>query len=376
MSLKVGSLLGIPVKLHYTLILAFLLIAWSLAVGFMPAEYPGLTNSQYWIIGIIGAVGLFISVLIHELTHSYVAQRNGIPVRSIMLFIFGGVSQTEVEAEDPGVEFKMALVGPASSILIGVLIGATWLFLDGFQFSPLILAPLRYWSYINLLLGGFNLLPAFPLDGGRVLRASLWGWKYSLIDATEIATKVGTGFAYLFMLGGFAIIFYGSLTSGLWLLFIGWFLKNGAESSLRQTRISEALSGVKVKDIMTRDVRTVTPDLSLQDLMEEYFSKYKHGGYPVARGSEVLGLVTLEDVRKVSSRNRSKTTVSEIMTSCEELLCLNPNERALDAFTKMSRGEVGRLPVREYEKLVGIVTRSDLLHSIKVRTELSEPLPE
>lgn len=371
LSLKIGSLLGIPVKLHYTLILAFLLVAWSLAESFMPSEYPGLSLTQYWVIGVIGAVGLFVSVLVHELAHSYIAKKNGLPVRRIMLFIFGGVSETEGEAEDPGLEFKMAIVGPSASILIGGVVGAIWYVMNGLEFDAVILAPLEYWSYINLLLGGFNLLPAFPLDGGRVLRAALWRWKYNLMDATKIATKVGTGFAYLFMLGGFAVIFFGPITSGFWFVLIGWFLKNGAESSLRQTKISRALSGVEVEDIMTREVRTVEPDLSLQDLVEGYFSKYKHGGYPVTKGSDLLGLVTIEDVRQIPSEKWSDTRTADVMTPCEQLICLTPHERAIDAFMKMSREKIGRLPVREKEKLVGIVTRSDILHSIRVRTELS-----
>ncbi|MFW6117579.1 MAG: site-2 protease family protein [Thermoproteota archaeon] len=371
MSLKIGSLLGIPVKIHYTLILAFLLISWSLAESYMPAEYPELPVTQYWIIGVIGAIGLFVSVLVHELSHSYVAQKNGLPVRRIMLFIFGGVSETEGEAEDPGLEFKMAIVGPASSILIGIVTGVIWYALISLQSHPVVLAPLEYWSYINLLLGGFNLLPAFPLDGGRVLRATLWKWKYDFMEATKIATKVGIGFSYLFMLGGFAVIFLGSLTTGLWFVFIGWFLKNGAESNLRRTKISNALSGVEVRDIMTREVRTVEPDLSVQDLVEKYFARYKHGGYPVTKGSEVLGLVTVEDVRSVPQEKRRDTTIGEVMTPCEELVCLKPEEQALDAFMKISQKNIGRLPVLEQDKLAGIVTRSDILHSIKIRTEIN-----
>ncbi len=370
MSVKVGSLLGIPVKLHYTLVLAVLLIAWTLAVGFMPFEYPGLSSIEYWVIGIIGAFGLFTSVLIHELAHSYVAEKNGLPVRRIVLFIFGGVSEIEEEAKNPRLEFKIAVVGPASSILIGIVLGLTWYMVVGLGLSPLIVASLEYCSYINLLLGGFNLLPAFPLDGGRVLRAALWKWKNDFMRATKTATNVGVAFSYFFMLGGFAIIFFDSLISGLWFILIGWFLKNGSESSLKQTMVSEALAGVAVSDIMTREVHTVDPDTLLKDLVEDYFSKYKHGGFPVTENSTLLGLVTIEDLRKIPKEKWRETKTADIMTSCEKLICLKPDEMALDAFISMSKQAVGRMPVQANGKLVGIVTRSDILHSIKIRTEL------
>lgn len=370
-SVKIGSLLGIPVKLHYTLVLAVLLIAWTLAEGLMPFEYPGLSTIEYWAIGIIGAVGLFTSVLIHELAHSYVAKKNGLPVNRIVLFIFGGVSEIEEEPKNPGLEFKIAVVGPASSISIGIILGLTWYMVGSLGFNPLVAAPLEYCAYINLLLGSFNLMPAFPLDGGRVLRAALWRWKNDLIGATRIATNVGVVFSYLFMLGGFAVIFFGSLISGLWFILIGWFLKNGAESSLRQTVVSEALAGVAVRDIMTREVRTVEPDVLLTDLVEDYFLKYKHGGFPVTKNSTLLGLVAFEDLRRVPKEKWGETKTADIMTSCEKLICLKQDELALDAFIRMSKQAVGRLPVRENGNLVGIVTRSDILHAIKVKTELS-----
>jgi CBS domain-containing protein len=248
---------------------------------------------------------------------------------------------------------------------------AVWYVSSGFDVSPLIAAPLQYAGYINILLGGFNLLPAFPLDGGRVLRAALWKWKKDLIGATRTATNVGVAFSYLFMLGGLAVIFLGSLVSGLWLIFIGWFLKNGAESSLKQTMVSEALSDVSVRDVMTQEVRAVSPEASVSELVDDYFSKYKHGGFPVTKDSTLLGLVTIEDVRKVSKDKWKDTKTADVMTSCEKLTCVTPNERAIDAFVKLSKQAVGRLPVRENGRLVGIVTRSDILHAIKVRTELA-----
>ena len=366
MSVKIGSLLGIPIRLHYTLVLAVLLIAWTLSVSLSPP----FSSLEAWTIGIVGAIALFTSVLAHELAHSYVAVKNGLPVKRIVLFIFGGVSEIEEEPKSPGVEFKMALVGPASSIIIGVVVMLLWFASTELNLSPLIIAPLQYVGLINLLLGGFNLVPAFPMDGGRVLRAVLWRGKKDLVEATKTATSVGVAFSYLFMLGGFVVIFLGSLISGIWFILIGWFLRNGAESSLRQTIVSEALAGVAVSDIMTQDVHTVEPDIPLKDIVDDYFSKYKHGGFPVAKNSSLLGLVTIEDVRKVPKEKWPEIKVAEVMTPCEKLTCLKAKDSALDAFVRMSKGEIGRLPVREDGKLVGIVSRSDILRAIKVRTEL------
>jgi len=369
LSMKIGSLLGIPVRLHYTLVLAVLLIAWTLAVGYMPAEYPNLSVNEYWVIGVIGAIALFVSVLVHELAHSYVAEKNGLPVKRIVLFIFGGVSEIEEEPKDPVLEFKIAVVGPASSVFIGIVVWLVWYMLSGLGLSPLFMAPLQYIGYINLLLGGFNLLPAFPLDGGRVLRAALWKSKKNLMKATKTATNVGIAFSYSFMLGGLMLLFIGFLINGLWFILIGWFLKNGAESSLRETMISEALAGVSVRDIMTPEVRTVEPDVLVRDLVDNYFSKYKHGGFPVVKDSTLLGLVTIEDIRKVPREKWQETKTADIMTPREKLTCLSPDELALDAFVRMSRRAIGRLPVLENGELVGIVTRSDILHVIRVRTE-------
>ena len=370
MSLKIGRLLGIPVRLHYTLILAVLLISWTLAVGYLPPEYPGLSSATYWLIGVFGAVVLFASVLLHELMHSYVAKRNGLPVRRIVLFIFGGVSEIEEEPKEAGLEFKVAVVGPLTSFMLALVL---WLFQNvarAFGANVVIFAPLEYGTYINVLLGGFNLLPAFPLDGGRILRAGIWRWKKNLVQATRIATRVGVILSYFLIFWGFISIIEGVFIGGLWFILIGWFLKNGADSSYKQTIISEALAGVSVSDIMAREVHTVDPNVSIKDVVETHFTKHKHGGFPVVKDSKLLGLVTLQDLRKISSQKWQEAKVSDVMTPFEKLECVSPQELAVDALMKMSRHDVGRLPVCENEKLVGIVTRSDLLHAIRIRTEL------
>ncbi|MCS7115899.1 MAG: CBS domain-containing protein [Nitrososphaerota archaeon] len=368
MSLRIGKLLGVPVKLHFTLVLAVLLIVWTLAVGYLPSEYPGLSVMTYYLIGVISAFILFTSVLLHELAHSYVAKKNGLPVRRIVLFIFGGVAEIEEEPKEARVEFKMALAGPLTSFAIGLIL---WILHYPLSvFGVVAIASLRYGAYINLLLGAFNLLPAFPLDGGRILRAMIWYRKKDLLQATKIATKFGVFFSYIFIFSGFLFIIGGSFIGGLWFILIGWFLRNGAEASYRQTIVSEALADVLIKDIMTRDVHTVDPDLPIKDIIETHFMKYKHGGFPVVKDSKLIGLITLEDIKKVPREKWQETRVSDVMTHCEKLKCASPNETAADALIKMSKFNIGRLPVQEDGRLVGIITRSDIMYAIRIKTEL------
>lgn len=371
MSLKLGNLVGIPVTLHYTWFIAFLLFSWTLAVAYMPQTYPGLSMPVYWFIGIISTLILFGSVLVHELSHSYLARRSGLPVSSISLFIFGGVSQIVEEPKSPGVEFKVAIVGPLTSFIIALVLALLADVLESAGVGGvMVLAPLTYGSYINLLLGGFNLLPAYPLDGGRVLRAGLWGRMGDVVKATNIATRIGVGFSYLLMLGGFfMLIFGGSLFSGLWLILIGWFLKNGSESSQRQVVVSEALSDYRVRDVMTTRVHSIRPSTSVRGIVDRLF-KYKHGGFPVVEGRKLLGFVTMEDVKRIPKGSWDKITASDIMTAREKLTVADPDDAVFDAMMTMSQQRIGRLPVVEDGKLIGIITRSDLMHVIKMRSEL------
>jgi Zn-dependent protease len=269
MSVRLGRILGIPVRIHYTLWLVFLLIAWSLAYGYMPREYPGLDAVTYWTIGIVSAFLLFLSVLLHELAHSYVARRNGLPIARITLFFFGGVSEMLEEPKNPRLEVKMAAAGPLISFLIAAGFAAGWYLSLAVSGWVALTATLRYAAMINALLGAFNLLPAFPLDGGRVLRGTIWSRSRSLLGATTTATRIGEVFAYAMMFGGFAAIFFGDFVNGVWFLFLGWFLMSGAQTSKNQTVISEALAGLKVSDIMTRDVISVPPEMTIQHLVSE-----------------------------------------------------------------------------------------------------------
>jgi len=369
-SVKVGAVIGIPVYLHYTLVIAFGLVTWTLASRYMPNEYPGYGPQAYWMIGLASAGILFLSVFIHELAHSYVAKNNGLSISKIVLFIFGGVAQMGEESPSANVEFKVSLVGPATSFAIAGLLGLAYWVAKGMGVEAAYYASLEYGALVNLLLGGFNMIPAFPLDGGRVFRAMLWHRWRSLLRATQTASKVGVAFAYLFIFGGLAFLFTGFFLNGIWFVFIGLFLKNGAEASLRQTILTDALSGVIVEDIMTRNVDTIEADTSLTDVVEDYFARYKHGGYPILERGTLVGILTLQDVRKVQREDWGHVRARDVMTPISKVETVNPEETATDALMRLSKRDVGRLPVVQDGKLVGIITRSDLTHLIKVRSEL------
>lgn len=370
MSVRLGKIMGIPVRIHYTLWLVFVLIAWSLAYGYMPHQYPGLSVVTYWAIGIASAVVLFASVLVHELSHSYIAKKNGLPIARITLFFFGGVSEMTEEPQDPGLEVRMAAAGPLMSFLIAGVLGAFW-YLAQFARLPIIItATLGYGALINAILGVFNLLPAFPLDGGRVFRGSLWKHSKNLVEATRTATRVSEALSLLMMLGGFVAIIFGDFVDGIWIVVLGWFIKSGAETSLRQTLLGEALTGVTVGAIMTREVLTVPPDITVQQLVSDYFLVHPHGGYPVVKDGQILGLVTLQCVRAIPKDRRSTETVAQAMVPCERTVMIQPTLSALDAMQRMARQKVGRILVTEGGRLLGIVTRGDLIRTIQTRQEL------
>jgi len=362
--------MGIPVRIHYTLWIIFVLIAWSLARGYMPQQYPGLSTITYWAIGITSAVILFASVLIHELSHSYVAKKNGLPIARITLFFFGGVSEMTEEPQDPGLEVRMAVAGPLMSFLIAGVLGGSW-YLAQFAKAPVaITATLGYGALINAILGVFNLLPAFPLDGGRVFRGSLWKRSNSMIGATRTATRVSEGLSLIMMLGGFVAILYGDLIDGIWIIVLGWFIRSGAETSLRQTLLSETMAGVRVGDVMSRGVSTVPPDITLQQVVSDYFLVNPHGGYPVVKDGQILGLITLQCVRAVPKDRWATETVRGAMIPSERTLIVRPTLSVLDAMHKMAREKVSRILVVDGGQLLGIVTQGDLVKSIRMREEL------
>ena len=366
MSLKVGKISGITIKLHYSWFVIFVLMAWSLASGYLPDGYPGQSTTFYWSVGIMAAATLFLSVLIHEVSHSLVAERYKIHVESITLYFLGGVSETAEEAHTAKEELRMAAAGPAISLALGVVFYLLWL-ASAVALPLAVVAVLQYASYINVLLAAFNMIPAFPMDGGRVLRAIIWGRSKDILPSTRLATVVSKVISYGFIaLGLMDMVFYSGF-DGLWLLIIGFFISSSAEASMNETRISQALAGVRVEDIMSREVHTVEPRISIQDIVNRHFSTYKHHGFPVVSKGELVGIITLEDIRRVPPESWDERRVEDVMKPFKELLASKPGDAALDALIKMAKGNVGRLPVLDEGKLVGIVTRSDIAKAVQTR---------
>jgi len=296
-SFRIGKIAGIEIDINWSWIVILVLLTVSLATGWFPQLYPGWSTATSWIISLISALLLFVSVLLHELAHSLVARRSGLKVKNITLFIFGGVSNIEQEPKSPGVEFWMALVGPLTSLFIGAVCFLLLLPLRGTRSQ--LEGILFYLAVSNILLGLFNLIPAFPLDGGRVLRAIVWKITGSLQTATRAASLSGQVFAYLFILGGLWLIFAGNVLDGVWIGFIGWFLLSAAQSANAQGMLQSTLRGVTVAEVMNPAPPTVPATISLQELVDEYFLPHALRYALVMQDDRLAGMITLSDIRHV-----------------------------------------------------------------------------
>lgn len=366
MAIRLGKVVGVPIYLDYSWFVIFFLMAWTIGFVSMPATYPGLSQPEYLFIGTVSSLLLFVSILVHELAHCVVAKRSGLKIRGITLYLFGGVSEMEEEPSNPSLELRMAAAGPLTSVVITLLVGGSWLLSSSMNLTPLIQGPLLYVALVNAIVAGFNLIPAFPMDGGRVLRSLLWRRNRDIARSTVIAANAGRVFAYILIFFGLFTMLAVDLVSGLWFLLIGWFISNSAASSLRQTAIQEDLRGVRVSDLMTRSVESVPPDMGLDSLSEE-FMRTKHTGFPVISNGELVGCVTLGDLRKVKKESWTANRVREIMTPREELVVAHEGDPATDIITPMNQRNVGRVFVVDGGKITGIVTRSDILKAVELK---------
>jgi len=369
LSVPVGKISGIEIRLHYSWFIILIILTWSLAVGYLPGQYPNQSQIFYWTVGAIAAMSLFLSVLIHEVAHSIIARKNSIAVRRITLHFFGGVSEIEEEAREPGVEMKMAAAGPLTSLVLGLIFLGFLRVATSYNLPLGLEAIFRYAAYINLILAVFNMTPAFPMDGGRILRAFLWRRSGNLLESTGKAVRVSVAFSYFFIFIGLLQMLLYSVFDGLWIFVIGLFIKNSADANMNEAMISEVLRGVKVGDIMTKEVHPVDPELSIQRLVDYHFKVYKHSGFPVVLEDRLVGIVTDEDVRRVLSESWDEVKVEDIMKPFEELVTVEPEDSVSDALIKMAKNDIGRLPVLEDNKIVGIVTRSDVTKTIKIRLQ-------
>ncbi len=366
-SIKLGRILGIPIGVHVSWFLIFALITWSLSVGFFPPEYPGLPAAWYWILGVITSLLFFGSVLVHELGHSILALRNGISVRGIDLFIFGGVAQIEREPETPGAEFRIAIAGPLTSLVLGIVFAVLWLFDRGI---PYLAAPSAWLMRINLMLAFFNLIPGFPLDGGRVLRAVIWKITGSFERATRIASFAGQlvaagfiGFGVLNMLGG-------SILNGLWLVMIGWFLQNAAANSYAQVNAQQSLRGIKVEQVMSRECPLVPGQLSLNQLVEDYVLSGGRRCFLVQDAGQLPGILTLRDIAQVPRARWGQVAAHEIVKPDQQLVHVSPQTDLFSALRMMDDANVNQVPVIENGELIGMLSREHMIRYSRARAEL------
>ncbi|MBI4228815.1 MAG: site-2 protease family protein [Deltaproteobacteria bacterium] len=365
--IKLLTIWGIEVWMDFSWIIIFILISWTLAAGYFPGEYPGFTSSTYWMMGIISALLLFACVLLHELSHSYVAIKSGIPVPRITLFIFGGVAQIAQEPEDARTEFNIAIAGPICSLALGILfwlLTKTKFVLD----SKALLIVFGYLAFINIALVVFNMIPGFPLDGGRILRAFLWKRWGDVRKATYAVSQIGSWFGILLISFGVVNFLFGNLIGGIWFVFIGMFLNQAAKAGYQMTLLKESLSGIRVKQVMSRDVVTVPEAVSLEDLVKNYFERHFFMSFPVERDGVLAGIISLKQVKAVPKEEWVSRRVGEVMT--KDVLSVRPDDEVSEALSVMLRDNAGRLPVVEGEKIVGILSRRDVMNMLKIKSDL------
>ncbi len=385
---KIARIFGINVYVDWSWVLIFLLVTWNLAGAVFPSLHPSWPWDLNVATGIAASLLFFFSILLHELAHSVVARARGLPVRRITLFFFGGVSNIQREPPSPATEFIMAIVGPLTSIVLGVL----FLWIGSGRIPQLALAPanplpflrgldplstmLVWLGPINILIGLFNLIPAFPLDGGRVLRSILWAISRNLRQATRWASAIGQGFGWLMIVAGVAMAFGVTLPvlgtgfiNGLWFAFIGWFLINAAAQSYQQVLIEDLLEGVPVTRLMHQPAQAVSPDMPVSTLVYDHIMPQEERAFPVLDGGRLLGMVYADDLRKTDRQHWDTTRVRDVMVPEQDLDELTPRQDAMEAFQKMASRDMRQMPVVDHGQLVGVLRRSDILRWLKVQSD-------
>jgi Zn-dependent protease/CBS domain-containing protein len=369
-SFRLMRLFGIDIYIHWSWSIVALLVTWSLATAYLPEVYPGWSAGQRWLIGAVTAIFFFASVLAHELAHALVARRKGVPVNGITLFVFGGVSALGGEPRNARDEFAIAVVGPLTSIAVSLLFAVIWAVARALDSAPLA-ASAGYLAYINLALGLFNLLPGFPLDGGRVFRAAVWGATGDMTRATRVATNAGRVVAaILIALGVLSLFGFGGF-GGVWFILIGLFLWNAAEASYRQQVLEDTLHGFRVADLVEPAPPSIDPTITLRRFADAYVLRLHQRAFFVGSGSgEVIGLITMTDLRRVPEEQWASVTVDRAMTPAERLVTVTPETDASTALQLMATHDVNQLPVVDGTEVRGLLSRATLLRAVQLRGEL------
>jgi Zn-dependent protease/CBS domain-containing protein len=369
-SLRLGRIAGIDIYAHLSWFIILVLLTWSLASGWFAQLFPGWATTTYWIVAFISALLLFGCVLVHELAHALVAQASGLTVRNITLYVFGGVAHIEEDMKRPGVEFRVAIAGPIASFLLAVV--AFLLVLPLRSSGASAEAVLDYLAVANFLLGAFNLLPGFPLDGGRVLRSIIWKVTGNFKKSTRIASSVGQACAYVFILLGIIGFFTGNFFNGLWVVFIGWFLLSAAQTASTQVELQSTLQGVSVGQVMDPRPVAVPANISVQKLVDEYFLPLGLHAAPVTQGEYLAGLITLSDSARVARERWSYTPVGYVMRLLEQVSVATPEQPLQEVLQMMGAQNINQVPVVEDGRLVGLLSREAIIRYLQIRQSLQE----
>jgi Zn-dependent protease len=366
-TIPLGRILGIPIDLDYSWFLIAILITWTLAVSYYPAAVPGFASSEYWLMGGITAVLFFASILIHELAHSAVALRYKVPVSRITLFIFGGVSQIVGEPPSAMAEFQIAVVGPLTSLALAAFFYLLEPLLA--QIAPA-LAIAKYLALINAMLGLFNLIPGFPLDGGRVFRAIVWGAIKDFRRATLIAATTGRFFGFVFIIGGVWDALRGDVFNGLWIAFIGWFLESAAAAQFQQQMVQGLLGHHKVSEAMGEACTHIPADTSLQNLVDHEVLAHARRCFLVDQGDHVAGLLTLHDVKEIPRPSWNTTTAAQAMVPLDKSKKIDANAELWSAMETMSRDGINEIPVMQGQSVVGLLSMADIVKYLQTMQQL------
>jgi Zn-dependent protease/predicted transcriptional regulator len=368
--IKLFKLFGFEVSLDMSWLIIFVLITWTLAKGVFPNYYKNLSTMTYWLMGLTGALGLFLSIILHELSHSLVARKFDLPIKGITLFIFGGIAQMEEEPESPKAEFFMAIAGPLMSIFLGGVFYLLYIQGQKIGFSEPVNGIFGYLRLLNFVLAGFNLLPAFPLDGGRVFRSILWQTKNDLRWATRIASNIGSAFGFIFIAVGVFMFLRGAFITGIWWALIGLFMRNASSSAYRRMQLTEVLKGHKVKKFMKTNPVSVSSSLTLKELVEDYIYAHHYKMFPVLKDHKLLGCITTREVKNIPREEWQSTKIEEAMNKCSPENTISPEEEAIDALKKIKKSGNSRLMVTENDKLIGIITLKDLVEFFSLKFDL------
>lgn len=368
-SLKLFTVFGIEIRLDLSWFIIFALLAYYFGFQYFPSVLPGTSSGILALVTIITIILFFSSVLVHEISHSLIAKSQGNPVKRITLFLFGGMAQIEKEPETAKGEFIMAIAGPAASFILGIIFGIIWFFTRSIG---VISEPVKYLAIINIVLGVFNMLPGFPLDGGRVLRSIVWKTTGSLQRATFVASTAGRIIGFLLIGVGIVYVFFGNFFNGIWLAFIGWFLQTSAQAGYSQVKFQAAVKGIKVKDVMNEDIIEVEKNITLQELVDDYFMKYRFGRFPVVedkRSKRFIGIISLHDIKIIPREKWPNVKAGDIVKTVSADEKVDREMEISDAIKKMGGNSLSQLVIMSGNRLSGIITKSDVMRYIKLKSE-------